>query len=319
MGDRVAVMRKGELQQVATPQELYDRPVNLFVGGFIGSPAMNMLEADARARERRPRRSKMGEQRLTLDPADARTRPGARGVRGQAGDRRHPARGHRGRRAVRRRSPADARSRAKVELREALGSEIMVHLASTPAGGDRRGPRAGRGRRRRRARGRRRARRPIVGRFTARSRSQGRASSRGRRRHRAACTSSTPRPASGSTATTRRKEPPREEHDSLTRSARLRTDRRAGRRLRQRRQRQQRHRDGRPRRPPTSPAASRSSASGPAAEQKSFQAVLDGFKSQVPQGHRQVHAGRRQHADRARHRGRRAATRPTSRRSPSPA
>ena len=45
MGDRVAVMRKGELQQVADPQTLYDHPVNLFVGGFIGSPAMNMLEA----------------------------------------------------------------------------------------------------------------------------------------------------------------------------------------------------------------------------------------------------------------------------------
>jgi multiple sugar transport system ATP-binding protein len=44
MGDRVAVMRKGELQQVASPEELYDRPVNLFVGGFIGSPAMNMIE-----------------------------------------------------------------------------------------------------------------------------------------------------------------------------------------------------------------------------------------------------------------------------------
>src|SRR5436305_6808274 len=45
MGDRVAVMRKGELQQVDEPQTLYDRPVNLFVGGFIGSPAMNMVEA----------------------------------------------------------------------------------------------------------------------------------------------------------------------------------------------------------------------------------------------------------------------------------
>jgi ABC-type sugar transport system ATPase subunit len=45
MGDRVAVMRKGELQQVADPQTLYDEPVNLFVGGFIGSPSMNMLEA----------------------------------------------------------------------------------------------------------------------------------------------------------------------------------------------------------------------------------------------------------------------------------
>jgi multiple sugar transport system ATP-binding protein len=45
MGDRVAVMRKGELQQVDAPQVLYDRPLNLFVAGFIGSPAMNMLEA----------------------------------------------------------------------------------------------------------------------------------------------------------------------------------------------------------------------------------------------------------------------------------
>ena len=45
MGDRVAVMRKGELQQVAPPQELYDHPANIFVAGFIGSPAMNMLEA----------------------------------------------------------------------------------------------------------------------------------------------------------------------------------------------------------------------------------------------------------------------------------
>src|SRR5437868_7983680 len=43
MGDRVAVMRKGELQQVAPPQELYDKPVNLFVGGFIGSPAVNVF------------------------------------------------------------------------------------------------------------------------------------------------------------------------------------------------------------------------------------------------------------------------------------
>src|SRR6266704_1682512 len=43
LGDRVAVMRTGVLQQAATPKELYDRPVNLFVAGFIGSPAMNFL------------------------------------------------------------------------------------------------------------------------------------------------------------------------------------------------------------------------------------------------------------------------------------
>jgi multiple sugar transport system ATP-binding protein len=45
LGDRVAVMRKGVLQQVASPRELYEQPVNLFVAGFIGSPPMNFLPA----------------------------------------------------------------------------------------------------------------------------------------------------------------------------------------------------------------------------------------------------------------------------------
>jgi multiple sugar transport system ATP-binding protein len=45
LGDRLAVMRTGLLQQAGSPQELYDRPVNLFVAGFIGSPAMNFLGA----------------------------------------------------------------------------------------------------------------------------------------------------------------------------------------------------------------------------------------------------------------------------------
>jgi multiple sugar transport system ATP-binding protein len=49
MGDRVAVMRKGVLQQVAVPHELYRRPANIFVGGFIGSPPMNLLEATVAA------------------------------------------------------------------------------------------------------------------------------------------------------------------------------------------------------------------------------------------------------------------------------
>ncbi len=44
MGDRVAVLKDGLLQQVATPREMYDRPANLFVAGFIGSPAMNLVE-----------------------------------------------------------------------------------------------------------------------------------------------------------------------------------------------------------------------------------------------------------------------------------
>ena len=49
MGDRVAVMRQGRLVQVDTPQVLYDRPVDLFVAGFIGSPAMNLVRARLRA------------------------------------------------------------------------------------------------------------------------------------------------------------------------------------------------------------------------------------------------------------------------------
>ena len=56
MGDRVAVMKDGYLQQVDTPLGLYDKPVNLFVAGFIGSPAMNLLEATADGRQGQDRR-----------------------------------------------------------------------------------------------------------------------------------------------------------------------------------------------------------------------------------------------------------------------
>ncbi|MGH8827240.1 MAG: ABC transporter ATP-binding protein, partial [Jiangellaceae bacterium] len=45
LGDRVAVLRKGNLQQIATPRELYEQPVNMFVAGFIGSPSMNFIPA----------------------------------------------------------------------------------------------------------------------------------------------------------------------------------------------------------------------------------------------------------------------------------
>ncbi|OJF13212.1 ABC transporter ATP-binding protein [Couchioplanes caeruleus] len=53
LGDRVAVLRKGELQQVASPRELYEKPANLFVAGFIGSPPMNFLPAAVRGDELR--------------------------------------------------------------------------------------------------------------------------------------------------------------------------------------------------------------------------------------------------------------------------
>ena len=51
MGDRIAVMNDGVLEQVGTPEELYERPANRFVGGFIGSPAMTFFEAAARAED----------------------------------------------------------------------------------------------------------------------------------------------------------------------------------------------------------------------------------------------------------------------------
>ena len=62
LGDRVAVMRTGVLQQAASPKELYDRPVNLFVAGFIGSPAMNFM---AGTLEEGMLRTSLGEFRLS--------------------------------------------------------------------------------------------------------------------------------------------------------------------------------------------------------------------------------------------------------------
>ena len=98
MGDRVAVMRKGELQQVAPPQELYDRPVSLFVAGFIGSPTMNMMEATVEQDDGRLA-VVIGDQRLDAGRRGRAGAPRAQGLRGQARGRRHPSGGHGGRRA----------------------------------------------------------------------------------------------------------------------------------------------------------------------------------------------------------------------------
>ena len=56
LGERVAVLRDGVLQQVDTPQTLFDAPANMFVAAFIGSPAMNLVAAEVVARRRRVRR-----------------------------------------------------------------------------------------------------------------------------------------------------------------------------------------------------------------------------------------------------------------------
>ena len=96
MGDRVAVMRQGKLQQVAPPQELYDRPVNLFVGGFIGSPAMNMVEARLE-RSDGQLLAVVGDQRLGLGRGDAGRQTRPKGVRRARRRPRDPTGGPRGR------------------------------------------------------------------------------------------------------------------------------------------------------------------------------------------------------------------------------
>jgi multiple sugar transport system ATP-binding protein len=127
MGDRVAVMRKGELQQVAEPQTLYDQPVNLFVGGFIGSPAMNMVEATL-APENGGMVAQVGEQQVLIDANTLAARPALAGFEGKTvvlGIRPEDLEDA----ALSPDTPADHRLKGKVALTEALGSEIMVHFS----------------------------------------------------------------------------------------------------------------------------------------------------------------------------------------------
>jgi multiple sugar transport system ATP-binding protein len=126
MGDRVAVMRKGEIQQVAAPQDLYDRPVNLFVGGFIGSPAMNVLEARLE-RSNGGLTAVAGSQRIGLGEETVSARPALKAYEGRdviLGIRPEDLEDAK----LETDTPADRRLKGKVALREALGSEIMVHF-----------------------------------------------------------------------------------------------------------------------------------------------------------------------------------------------
>jgi len=127
MGDRVAVMRKGEIQQVAPPQELYDRPDNLFVGGFIGSPAMNMIEATLEGANG-GLAAALGSQNVALGEETLSVRPALKEYEGQ-----HVILGIRPEdledAALASDTPADRRIKGEVLLREALGSEILVHFS----------------------------------------------------------------------------------------------------------------------------------------------------------------------------------------------
>ena len=126
LGDRVAVMRKGELLQVGPPHELYGRPVNLFVGGFIGSPAMNMVEARLQAEDGRLT-ADVGGQKLELDDELVAGRPGLHAYVGRTvvlGVRPENMEDP----ALLPDHPRERRLRGTVELREDLGSDVVVHL-----------------------------------------------------------------------------------------------------------------------------------------------------------------------------------------------
>jgi multiple sugar transport system ATP-binding protein len=126
MGDRVAVMRKGELQQVAPPQDLYERPVNLFVGGFIGSPAMNLLEATLESANG-GLVARAGSQSIALGDEALAEHPRLKDHAGKSivlGIRPEDLEDA----SLASDSPADRRLKGKVVLREALGSDLMVHF-----------------------------------------------------------------------------------------------------------------------------------------------------------------------------------------------
>ncbi|MBA2425964.1 MAG: sn-glycerol-3-phosphate ABC transporter ATP-binding protein UgpC [Actinobacteria bacterium] len=127
MGDRVAVMRKGELQQVGTPTELFLTPVNLFTAGFIGSPSMNFLSSKLE-RSNGNYQIDVGGQKVTIHEKVTKDRPELEkydgkeiiiGVRPQdfedksiMGDD----------------APEGSSVKAKVDLVEVLGTETLVHF-----------------------------------------------------------------------------------------------------------------------------------------------------------------------------------------------
>jgi multiple sugar transport system ATP-binding protein len=123
LGDRVAVLKKGVLQQVARPQELYDRPVNMFVAGFIGSPPMNLLQGVFSDSEAGPV-LRLGDQEIAVSPGLLAERPGLRGHLGRTvaiGIRPEDLEDE----ALA--PPGSATMTATVDLTEALGSDLIAH------------------------------------------------------------------------------------------------------------------------------------------------------------------------------------------------
>jgi multiple sugar transport system ATP-binding protein len=126
MGDRVALMRRGVLQQVDTPMKLYNAPANLFVASFIGSPAMNLFVARLERRDG-ALVAQFGDQVLHIVPEAVTKpqeleayleRPIALGLRPE----------HIEDAAVAADAPSWQRLRATVRSLEALGSEMIAHI-----------------------------------------------------------------------------------------------------------------------------------------------------------------------------------------------
>ena len=127
LGQRVAVLRKGELQQVAEPQELYTRPTNLFVAGFIGSPAMNFFEGRIEDVNGDAFVSFGDGQRLAMDATERGLAGGTAGDNGRqvvVGVRPE----HLEDATLSPSTPPDRRLKGLVRLRELLGSEVIVHF-----------------------------------------------------------------------------------------------------------------------------------------------------------------------------------------------
>jgi multiple sugar transport system ATP-binding protein len=126
MGDRVAVMRHGELQQVDEPQRLYDAPTNLFVASFIGSPPMNLVEARIDSRNGSLTAS-FGGQELVVSDEAGRRRPVLRSYVGRQvalGIRPHKLED-----AALVGAEDGRRLLGRVQLTEALGSELVAYVA----------------------------------------------------------------------------------------------------------------------------------------------------------------------------------------------
>jgi multiple sugar transport system ATP-binding protein len=128
MGDRVAVMNRGHLQQVDTPQVLYDNPRNEFVAGFIGSPSINLVEAEL-ARDNGHFAVRFGGNELTVDDQVARNRSslsdyvGRNVILGIRPEDFEDA-------ELESDTPGDRRVKAKAELTEPLGADVLVHFSS---------------------------------------------------------------------------------------------------------------------------------------------------------------------------------------------